>query len=139
MENEKKLRVGIVLLTIIILFLLLFSYLNDSVMQIELVKNDEVETKELDKFRNEIEEFLVIGKRFADNFDYVNGSNNCVNASNDFNELAKGMDFKTERITGCDNESCHRFIRVTFDYEPQTGRFVDYDDNFTKTRQVKDD
>lgn len=76
----------------------------------------------------EMIDFLVVSKRFARTHKYENESYNCINYSRDFMQTANSLGFKTRMITGCENynSSCHRFIRLEMDLEPQYGEFVDY-------------
>lgn len=71
--------------------------------------------------------FLRTARLWADKHDYNLTSYNCKNYTNDVQDIADIFGVETEQVTGCNiNGSCHRWLRVTLDFEPQYGRFVDY-------------
>ena len=73
-----------------------------------------------------------IGKLFASNHNYSE-SYNCQDYSNDIQEVFQSLGIRSYRVSGCkkDNSSvCHRWVRVTLDFEPIWGEFTDYDEEY---------
>ena len=77
---------------------------------------------------SEMDQFLLTANRFAREHEYDINSYNCVNYSNDLKAIADKLGFNTTYATGCRNynNSCHRWLRVTMDFEPQEAEFKDY-------------
>ena len=89
---------------------------------------------------SEVEQWQVIATRFATlhKGDYAScynttGCYNCVNYSTDLRAVAMQLGFKTELAEGCatnttDNStSCHMWVRLLVDVEPQNGKFTNFD------------
>jgi hypothetical protein len=76
----------------------------------------------------EIKDFMLVAERYAVNHNYNNESFNCLNYTNDLLDICDKLGFACQRVTGCteDNTSCHAWVRVSVDFEPQTARFTDY-------------
>lgn len=92
-----------------------------------------------DVLEGDIQDFIVLGARFAANHEYSNenGSKyNCRNYTNDLAAIAQELGFKVEKVRGwpCDNCTGHAWLRLKVDYEPQTGKFAD----FSKTHPIQE-
>ena len=80
----------------------------------------------------ELKDFLIVGKRFSDNHVYDLKNYNCVNYSRDLKSIADSLGFVTRYVEGCpvrindSNRSCHAWLRLEVDYNPQMGKFADY-------------
>ena len=78
--------------------------------------------------QGEVNDFIILAQRFARNHE-PNDSYNCQNYTRDFHDIAEELGFKTEKIKGCPlekNETCHAWLRLAIDFEPQEGKFKDY-------------
>lgn len=79
----------------------------------------------------DIDDFVVLAKRFADNHYYNLSDYNCKNYTADLHEIANELGFKTSVIKGCPADvdkstPCHLWLRLSVDFEPQSGYFTDY-------------
>jgi hypothetical protein len=86
-----------------------------------------------DVMQGDVQDFVTVGTRFAAThagmYSNANGSKyTCVNYTNDLEKIAKELGFKVERVDGWENknETGHSWLRLSVDYEPQAGTFVDY-------------
>ena len=87
----------------------------------------------------DIDHFVKVAKKWADSHEYDIGVYDCQNFSKDVNEIANLMDIESEIIRGCPvetNETCHRWLRLTLDFEPQYAEFTDYSKEFPLKRRV---
>jgi len=105
------------------------DYSNDTFKYLEEIDN------KLEKMSNtkikELEFADEVVKRFAENHQY-SSDYNCVNYSNDLQELGShlGMKFRTQ--TGYNNVSGHRWLSYFVDIEPQKSKLVNYDKKYQK-------
>ena len=77
----------------------------------------------------DIEDFVTLSQRFAQEHTYNLTNYNCQNYTNDLYKLSKELGFKTEKVVGCtedENKSCHAWLKLVIDFEPQSGTFKDY-------------
>ena len=81
---------------------------------------------------NEMEQFLLISQRFARNHKYDVDNYNCVNYSNDLKVIADQLGFNTTYAAGCKkpNDGCHKWLRVTMDFNPEIAQFTDFSDTY---------
>lgn len=78
----------------------------------------------------DVKDFLVLANRFSRMNTYDKNDFNCVNYSSDLKDIADELGFKVKVVRGCENyvenASCHVWLRMEVDLEPQTMEFVDY-------------
>jgi len=77
----------------------------------------------------ETKDFLTLALRFSKQHDYNLKNYNCVNYTTDLYNIADNLGFDVEVIKGCPKEqnlTCHQWLRLKVDFEPQNSQFVDY-------------
>lgn len=85
--------------------------------------------------QNEIEDFVMIGSRFAENHDYINNTYKCNNFTNDLYDVYLELGFEPEKIVGCDKNltQCHSWLRfLGRDFSPIRGRFTNFSEKYPK-------
>lgn len=93
--------------------------------------------------KGDIEEFMIVAERFATNHEYNRTGYNCINFSLDLKQITDALGFKTKVIQGCPldqylrNKSCHYWLRLEVDFEPQTALFTDYSIEFPIQEVIK--
>ncbi len=85
-----------------------------------------------EKRSQELNDLEIIMKRFKKHHKYNKSNYNCVNYSKDLMNIAKQLGFEVEEVIRCNDEMCHEWLSVKMDFEPQTGKFVDYSDKYPK-------
>lgn len=86
---------------------------------------------EASAFEGDIVDFYILANRFAENHNFTKDIYDCENYSRDLKAIADQLGFKTELATGCerltgDNRSCHMWLQLIVDFEPQRAGFTDY-------------
>jgi hypothetical protein len=90
---------------------------------------DGVDVSQKSVYEGDINDFLVVATRFAETHTYNKETYNCANYTNDLKYITDQLGIKTKKVTGCpaeDNSTCHTYLRLSVDFEPQTARFTDY-------------
>ncbi len=79
-------------------------------------------------------EFIKLSEQWADTHKYNKTSYNCVNFTKDVFEIGNMAGVNVEKVSGCpindSDESCHSWLRLTVDFEPQYAEFVDYSEKY---------
>jgi hypothetical protein len=110
--------------------------------------NDPITIKlsEIDQiYKGEVMEFSILARRFSEQHKYISYEEDkqnyyiCGNYSRDLHNLAKDLGFKTKIVTGCPegNGSCHTWLRIELDFEPQYGQFVDYSKKYPEVFSIE--
>ena len=73
-----------------------------------------------------------LGRKFSDNHEYIVNEYDCTEFAGDFNEVLQQLGYNSHTVSGCSvkNSSCHRWIRITLDFEPIWGGFTDYSEDY---------
>lgn len=124
MNKNKQNRA--ILITQVLFFFALLALL---MSQIELHKKLKNQEKPLSEVDQELVIFKTVTGRFATLHDYNITSYNCINYSKDLKLILDGLGFKTSEVDRCkaeDNGSCHRYLQLELEFEPQSGEFKDY-------------
>lgn len=59
--------------------------------------------------------------------EYNETSFNCINYTKDAADIADALGVQYQIVSGCPiNGSCHRWIKIVMDYEPQGNKLIDY-------------
>jgi len=80
-------------------------------------------------------DFFVVARRFANNHNYSDDYN-CVNYTDDLYRIIEelGLSTNIEKVRGCSEEGmtgeCHRWLKITMDFEPQSYTIKDYSDEY---------
>lgn len=83
-----------------------------------------------------LEPFMDAAEQFAEARTYVRRESfavgyNCYDYAHDFRKEFK-HNISVDIAHGCDkNGNCHEWNRITFDFEPQIARFVDYSETYS--------
>ena len=97
----------------------------------------ELPNLQMNAVNGEVQDFLLVAERFADNHEYNRTGYNCVNYSHDLKAIADQLGFKTKIIRGCPEEGiCHEWLELNIDFEPQQAKFVDYSKEYPYNRTI---
>jgi hypothetical protein len=95
------------------------------------------------EYKGEINEFMLVAQRFAKEHTYNVTAYNCVNYTEDLKAITDELGFKTKKVIGCRNEtvnntqSCHEWLKIELDFEPQTAKFVDFSKEYPQQEVIE--
>jgi hypothetical protein len=101
----------------------------------------EVKMVQEEASQGDMRDFLIIAQRFAAEHDYDFDTYNCVNYSYDLGKVLDQVGIGYEIMRGCregyqNKTSCHQWLRLKMDFEPQSGSFVDYSKTYPEDQWV---
>ena len=79
--------------------------------------------------QGELRDFLIVGQRFSEQHDYTVGEYDCQNYTRELYDIATSLGFEVKKVRGCpeqDNATCHAWLKLVVDYEPQHNTIMDY-------------
>lgn len=124
---ELTLNKAYVILMIFLVIIILISWIYE--YKINSLKEELSILKGEHKFNSkDMIDLQLIGTKFKENHKYNFTEYNCVNYSVDFKTILDGLGYEADYVVGCDinNTNCHQWLTISFDYEPITGKFVNY-------------
>jgi len=89
----------------------------------------------------ELKDFFVVARRFAQTHKYINGSYTCINYTNSLYDISQELGFNNiKKVKGCseDGKSCHMWLKIEMDYEPQSYEFKDYSKEYPNQEIVSE-
>jgi hypothetical protein len=138
MKYDKDLNVkSFLIFTIIVLFIV---FLGMGLGMYERLTRPVVVKIDKDFGEDDLSQFLAISKRFADQHEYNKTGYNCVNYTDDLKSITDQLGFRTKAVIGCNryNGSCHKFLRLEVDFEPQDAEIVDYSKRYPIQEVLED-
>ena len=127
-----------------LIFILIAIEVKTLADQPKITVENKVETdfKEFDEIRL----WYFTAKKYANNHKYISCEDtnescfNCVSYSEGLYNISKELGFNVEMINGVNKyntSKAHRWIRISFDVEPQSGEFVNYDNEYINIKEIK--
>jgi len=95
----------------------------------------EMEFQKLDYYpdRTGMQRIEEVGKMFANNHNYTEDVYDCTQYSDDLYEVFKQIGIESTKVIGCrktNSSVCHKWLKISLDFEPIWGGFTDYTDEF---------
>jgi len=84
------------------------------------------------QYLDPVSKIMFVGREYALNHDYDNETYNCKQFSNGLRNVFNELGIASRRVSGKsgDGNIAHRWLKVELDFEPTSGKFVDYSDEY---------